>query len=417
MNSSSLTRKASGSSSVDGAPFPPRPKAIATFLSSKDFLPGCQTLLHSIKTRLPVRASDEYPPEIIVLISSKISNEVSIKSRLYPFFCDRIISVAHIPINIKASNGAQDLCHVREWDENCGWTKLRIFELDSYDTILYIDADCLVVKDVSHLLDIDTTASKSDESTETPKRFGLLAAAPDIFPPDKFNAGVMVIRPSKAVFDDMISRLPYCDTSKGNLTNEIEECKSYDGGDTGFLNSYYPNWYKDMPPYSRLSFGYNAQRFMYHCTYDKQPNYWNEGIDDLIIIHFSSSPKPWDVNAKSSGVTAASELLRGGELNKLKQSCGALESLWQTAFARSQRYYKEELKKLQSTNASSKRASPPAAAPAKAKLSPHQMVQRRYKELRRKGYSTSQAMESARAEYGMDQELDPCRAVGHMFGL
>ena len=37
--------------SVSGAPFPPRPKAIATFISSEDFLPGVQTLLHSLKVR------------------------------------------------------------------------------------------------------------------------------------------------------------------------------------------------------------------------------------------------------------------------------------------------------------------------------------------------------------------------------
>lgn len=34
---------------VGGEPFPPRPKAIATFLATNDFLPGCQTLLHSVK--------------------------------------------------------------------------------------------------------------------------------------------------------------------------------------------------------------------------------------------------------------------------------------------------------------------------------------------------------------------------------
>ena len=40
---------ANAPSAVIGAQFPPRPKAIATFLASDDFLPGCQTLLHSIK--------------------------------------------------------------------------------------------------------------------------------------------------------------------------------------------------------------------------------------------------------------------------------------------------------------------------------------------------------------------------------
>ena len=61
MNSSTLTRTASESSSVNGAPFPPRPKAVATFLSSKDFLPGCQTLLHSIKVSRRTRCKHFVP--------------------------------------------------------------------------------------------------------------------------------------------------------------------------------------------------------------------------------------------------------------------------------------------------------------------------------------------------------------------
>ena len=45
------------------------------------------------------------------------------------------------------------------------------------------------------------------------------AAAPDVFPPDRFNAGVMVVAPSSAVLDDMLSK--------------VSELPSYDGGDTG----------------------------------------------------------------------------------------------------------------------------------------------------------------------------------------
>jgi glycogenin glucosyltransferase len=100
--------------------------------------------------------------------------------------------------------------------------------------------------------------------TNANKRYGLLAAAPDIFPPDKFNAGVMVLRPSKDVFDDMISRLP-------QSNGDNKKCTSYDGGDTGFLNSYYPQWYSSWPAYSRLSFGINAQRLMCHYTYQNRP--------------------------------------------------------------------------------------------------------------------------------------------------
>ena len=351
-----------------------------------------------------VKAKD-YPPETVVLLSSKLSNSASVKSQLQ-FFCDRIIIVDHIPIH--HGNSTEDnSSHVQQWDENCGWTKLRLFELESYNTILYIDADCLVIKDVSHLLHVD--------DNETTKRVGLLAAAPDIFPPDKFNAGVMVLRPSKTVFDDMMNRIP-TETSNSNSNQQLGQCKSYDGGDTGFLNAYYPTWYNSMPPYSRLSFGYNAQRFMHHCTFEKQPKYWNEAIADLSIIHFSSSPKPWEVlNGAGSGM----ELVEGSVVDKVRQcTTGALESLWQKSYEQSQQYYNRQVKKQHVRQSEKKPSSAKLDnSKPKAKLSPHQMVQRRYKELRKMGHSTSQAMQKARDEYGMNVEYDPCRAVGQMFGL
>lgn len=102
----------------------------------------------------------------------------SVLSQTPPFLHFRIITVDHIPISREDKKKKTD-SHVQAWDHNCGWTKLRLFELTSYDTILYIDADCLVVKDVGHLLDIGVSNTNP----------GLLAAAPDIFPPDKFNAG------------------------------------------------------------------------------------------------------------------------------------------------------------------------------------------------------------------------------------
>ncbi|KAL3764879.1 hypothetical protein ACHAWO_006727 [Cyclotella atomus] len=402
------------SNAAGGAPFPPRPKAIASFLASEDFVPGCQTLLYSVKAHLRAASKDEYPPEIIVLQSSKISkNNDAVHSQLR-YFCDRIITVDHIPIRSR-SNNESDQSHVQQWDENCGWTKLRLFELESYDTILYIDADCLVTKDVSHLLHVD--------SSDTIKRFGLLAAAPDIFPPDKFNAGVLVLRPSRSVFDDMLSRLPTNDVATDN-----RNCTSYDGGDTGFLNSYYPSWYNDMPSYSRLSFGYNAQRFMHHCTFGKQPKYWDEGIEDLRIIHYSSSPKPWEQLTSSDATKSnggASDLLEKNERVKIQQSTttGALERMWHTAYEKSQQYHKKEMMKQQASSQANKRQSPAAAAAAaakpksKTKPSIHQLVHRRYKQLRKEGFGTSQAMQTARDEYGMNQEYDPCQVVGQMFGL
>ncbi|CAN0329506.1 unnamed protein product, partial [Laminaria digitata] len=104
------------------------------------------------------------------------------------------------------------------------------------------------------------------------------AAAPDVFPPDRFNAGVMVVAPSSAVLDDMLSK--------------VSELPSYDGGDTGFLNAYFSDWFS-RPAAARLPFAYNALRTVYWTTHEKNPGYW-EAIGPKKIIHFCSSPKPWE---------------------------------------------------------------------------------------------------------------------------
>ncbi len=402
----------------------------------------------------PAKSHPDYPPEIILILSSKLADDTSIISRIYPIFCTRVIPVDHIPINSKLTHEKEcdnldtEPSHVKSWDENCGWTKLRLFELEGYDTVLYIDADCLVVKDVSHLLDIDAIGGKGNEG-EGGETMGLLAAAPDIFPPDKFNAGVMVIRPSKEVFRDMLSRLPHGDTDKTNDDEGKKICKSYDGGDTGFLNSFYPNWFKDMPPSSRLSFGYNAQRFMHHCTFQKQPNYWNDGIDDLHIIHFSSSPKPWEMkpseNKSINKRTSSESFLDDQDANVIQKvtKLGRLEKMWHFAYERSQKYYAHESRKLEkekksndpksrrqglSSSSSSAERSLPAsqstvasqASGASKSLNTHRLVQKRYRELRKMGLGTKEAMDKASAEHGIDtvhEGTDPSDAVGRMFGL
>ena len=319
--------------------------------------------------------------------------------------------------------------HVQSWDEKCGWTKLHLFELEEYDTILYIDADSLVVKDVGHLLHIDDQNGSSDTANNNAdeKRRGLLAAAPDVLPPDeKFNAGVMVLRPSKVVFDEMVScLLPNNSTLNGATT---KPCTSYDGGDTGFLNSFYPGWYSEMPSYSRLTCGYNAQ-----------PKYLDEAIGDLRIIHYSSSPKP-----RGTKIEAASSDATSDQQSKSKANRDELEAMWQHAYKKSQEYYAQfqstprencdyqsVLARQQQKTASKRRKPPPRSAsssmPASSRSSSsitpkknaHQLVHKRYKELRKSGMGTKEAITMARSENGLDQNdaMDPSKAVGQMFGL
>jgi glycogenin glucosyltransferase len=179
-----------------------------------------------------------------------------------------------------------------------------------FTRIVYIDADCIVLGNIDELFDL------------TPRDEEIFAASPDVFPPDKFNAGVMVITPNEDLFALLV-------VASSNLT-------SYDDGDTGLLNAFFHMWYNtesieiqalrnkllqyhpQFPEVNqskikliRLPFGYNAQRTMHHFT-KANPRYW-KSISPLKVIHFCSSPKPWE-----SGL--------GSKL------CGELERLWWEAF-------------------------------------------------------------------------------------
>merc|ERR1719198_172553 len=75
----------------------------------------------------------------------------------------------------------------------------------------------------------------------------------------------------------------------------MSELPSHDGGDTGFLNSFFADWYQ-WPAEQRLPFRYNALRTMYWFTH-ANPGYW-ESVKPIKVLHFCSSPKPWDPEAK-----------------------------------------------------------------------------------------------------------------------
>jgi glycogenin len=66
-----------------------------------------------------------------------------------------------------------------------GYTKLYIWTLVEYELAFYIDADCLILSE--SVLDGFKHMLRSDS---------VVGAAPDVFPPDNFNAGVMIVRPS-----------------------------------------------------------------------------------------------------------------------------------------------------------------------------------------------------------------------------
>jgi lipopolysaccharide biosynthesis glycosyltransferase len=362
-----------------------------------------------------------YPPEIVVLVTPNVSISKAYQL-LCPALCTRILPIEEWPAPLKsidAQLGQADTALKRTLDDHCpGWTKLGIFSLQQYDTILYIDCDCLVLKDVSSLLERNKVYTESE---------ALIAAAPDILPPHYFNTGVMVVRPSRQVFDTMQRHASLLTT--------------FDGSDTGFLNAYFPTWFTEFPPQARLPVGYNAQQAMFDQTMETATTdtstdtnttgtstFWDVQVagSDLYIVHYSNPVKPWQVAESSSSSSSASK--------------NSLQVLWKTWHQKSKnfllRYQKERAKEEQQLQleqeALHRQRQAQAAAAAKpagtasnstaAQLHPkqiHKLVTQRFKELRAQGKCTKDAMKQARAELQPSDEVerDVGSQVAAMFGM
>mmetsp|Transcript_100007 Transcript_100007/g.229557 ORF Transcript_100007/g.229557 Transcript_100007/m.229557 type:complete len:132 (+) Transcript_100007:380-775(+) len=94
---------------------------------------------------------------------------------------------------------------------------------------------------------------------------------------------VIVLKPDVEEFSRMLTML------------EAPGAISHDGGDTGFLNSFFTEWYSWSSGH-RLPFRFNALRTMYWFTH-ANPGYW-DAVKPLKVLHFCSGPKPWEPEAK-----------------------------------------------------------------------------------------------------------------------
>ncbi|KAJ6682986.1 GLYCOGENIN SUBFAMILY MEMBER [Salix koriyanagi] len=89
--------------------------------------------------------------------------------------------------------------------------KLRLWQLTDYDKLIFIDADLILLKNMDIFF-----------------AYPQLSASPN----DKvlFNSGIMVIEPSKCLFEDMMAK--------------SKKLRSYNGGDQGFLNEVFTWWHR-----------------------------------------------------------------------------------------------------------------------------------------------------------------------------
>ena len=115
------------------------------------------------------------------------------------------------------------------------YTKLRIWSMVGYDRVLYLDADTLVLRDINQLFSGTIFEDNQD---------GLLGAVEDVWQGQlgpNFNAGVLLIRPSKTIFEDMLVKMHHM-TAYGSYWAE-----------QNFLNWYFKGRYET----ETIQYGFN----------------------------------------------------------------------------------------------------------------------------------------------------------------
>ena len=85
------------------------------------------------------------------------------------------------------SNDAEHLRLLSRPELGVTFTKINIWRLEKYSKCVFLDADCLVLRDIDDLFEREE-----------------FSAAPDAGWPDCFNSGVFVFQPSKETFTKLV---------------------------------------------------------------------------------------------------------------------------------------------------------------------------------------------------------------------
>ncbi|MBO6718748.1 MAG: glycosyl transferase [Rhizobiaceae bacterium] len=140
------------------------------------------------------------------------------------------------------------------------FAKLRLWELDEYDTVVFIDADAIVVRNIDKLFGYP-------EFSAAPNVYETLADF------RRLNSGVFVAKPSRATFAAMLDKLDAPDAL-------------WPRTDQTFLQSFFPHWH-GLPVF------YNMLQYVWFNL----PELWDWA--SVSVVHYQYE-KPWqDDHAKA----------------------------------------------------------------------------------------------------------------------
>lgn len=136
------------------------------------------------------------------------------------------------------------------------FAKLRLWQLTQYETVVFLDADTLVLRSIDRLF-----------------HYPEFSAAPNVYEGlgdfHRLNSGVFVAKPSSMTFDAMLARLDAPDAFWRRT-------------DQTFLESYFPDW-QGLPVF------YNMLQYVWF----NMPDLWNWKA--ISVLHFQYE-KPWEID-------------------------------------------------------------------------------------------------------------------------
>ena len=217
--------------------------AYSTFYASDEYFPALQVFLKTLADTEPA-----YPLIIGITDSIDVAKlEVT------------VAALFSSPYRIELWKPIKSPEHSKEhsrWSPN--WTKLRLWQLE-FDRVLYVDADVLFLKNLDEVFShpiLNGFCGALDWGRWTP------------ISSRKMNGGVILLRPSQAVFHTLLR------ASKHVSKYRSEEAEQ------GLLNYFF------QKNECRLPYTLDAQKTLSVS----EPSLWN--IDDIFILHYTGE-KPW----------------------------------------------------------------------------------------------------------------------------
>ena len=207
-----------------------------TILTNDAFCSGALVMQHTL-----LETQTKYP-EVLCLVTKSVTES-----------CRQLLQHAGLRLQEVSILGNPNVRHKAHFADV--YSKLHVFSLAQFDKVVYLDSDMMVLNNIDHLFD----------------SYPALSAAPEINPPALFNSGLMVLAPSKELYESLLAAAPLL--------------PSYDKTDQGFLNEMWiGNW--NMLPYT-----YNFLKDR-GALPDRFDSFVARDLSEVYVVHMVGE-KPW----------------------------------------------------------------------------------------------------------------------------